>query len=719
MMGYITLIPLLPLSAALVLGLFGRRIEGAVPRIAISALGASFALSVAAFVSTAARGPIRLDLYSLIRSGDLAVDVGLYLDPLSSLMLLLVTGVGSLVLIFSSRYMQGDSGYVRFFIVTSLFLFAMIMVVLSTNLLVLYFFWEVMGICSFLLIAHQRSRRTAADSAMRAFLVNAVADVGLGLAVFLTFSAFGTLDIQQVLSMATDGGDRTVRLFSWAGREWRVEAVGLIALGLLIGALGKSAQFPFHVWLPFAMEAPTPVSALIHAATLVKAGIYLLVRLSPLFLLAPAVMNLAALIGGATAIFAATVALTQTDIKRILAYSTMSQLGFMVMACGFGAYTVAVFHLLAHGALKSYFFLSAGSAVSSLPPFHAAVRDEGSASARHFTLSLGILLTASIIPAVIALSRYDRLWESGRWDGPSLLFWIFSLGMAFMTSVYLFRAASERLARPPRPGTLDRRLPFGGIVFSASVGIPVILGIGFSLAHIWTLFSNFLSPSLAGALRPPSGYAGNAITPFILAAGLAAALGGWATVRFGRFHIARISPAGAEAYKRLYIWTYNKGYIDENYDAFIIRPTLRLSHWLWRTVDRRFIGGWVEGTARVAVNFSSWLWESLDIGGFGRLVDGLARLTVTLALWLWRSVDIRGLSRGVDSMGGLTGSAARWLFQSVDIRGLERLGSIFGRRHVEAGHTIREIEPSMLHHQLLVMIFLLVLAMLFFLIFLS
>ena len=337
------LIPVLPLLAALVLALGGRRLGERSHRVGIPAVAGSFGLSIAALVEVAGRGPISVPLYRLLDVGNLAVSVGLYVDQLTVLLLPLVTGVSFVVHVYSSRYMTGDPRYRRFFAVMALFTFAMTMLVMSNNLLVTYMCWEIMGICSYLLISHWAERPSAGRAATKAFLVNAVADVGLGFGVVLTFATYGTLDIQQILAMASSIDGQTIALL---GLE--IERNTVIALCLLSGAVGKSAQVPMHVWLPFAMEAPTPVSALIHAATMVNAGPFLLVRMSPLLVLAPAAMVVIAVVGAVTALYGAFVSLTQSDIKKLLAYSTISQIGFMVFACGVGAFGAAVFHLLAH-----------------------------------------------------------------------------------------------------------------------------------------------------------------------------------------------------------------------------------------------------------------------------------------------------------------------------------------------------------------------------------
>ncbi len=691
----ILFIPLLPLTVFVILALFGDRIKEASHRVSIPALWLSFICSIAACLWVTMSGPVRLDLYTFIKSGDLVVEMGLYVDQLTALILLLVTGVSSLVHVFSSRYMQGDPRYSRFFAVISLFTFAMVMLVMSTNLLVLYLFWEVMGICSYLLISHWAERKSACDSATRAFLVNAVADVGLGLGVLLTFATFGTLDIQQVLAGAHSVVGQTVNLLGWLGLEWQVETITLIALLFFFGAMGKSAQFPLHIWLPYAMEAPTPVSALIHAATMVKAGIFLVVRMSPLFMLSPTAMTLVAVIGAVTAILAAAIALTQSDIKRILAYSTMSQLGFMMLACGVGAFTAAVFHLLAHGALKAFLFLSSGSALQHLAHGHSP--EHPSSFRQPFFMTA--LALAWLPPMLIALSGYGMLWWTPQGDGPSPLFWVVALGATFLTAFYLFRGfvaiSHRRQAMDQIQGlsiqSASRETVGQKNVLSVFlVGMIVTGGLAGLLAIIWSEFSRFLSPAVAhGTLTLESTWGSVYTLPFLML-GFIAALGGWFLAHTMTVRPMHLSPKLTERYKGLYVLIHNKMYIDEIYDTFIVRPTLGLAHWLWQAVDIRIIE---------------------------RLIVGSGERTVAFARWLWLSVDIRGLGWAVDGTGRMTLGVARWLWQSVDIRGLERLVDGIGRQNEVTGQSLREIEPSMLQHNLLVMIFALVAVMALFLLF--
>ncbi|MEK6694623.1 MAG: NADH-quinone oxidoreductase subunit L, partial [Nitrospirota bacterium] len=299
-------------------------------------------------------------------SGAFDVNIGFYIDRLTAAMLLLVTIVSGLVHVYTIGYMRGEPGYARFFAYIALFTFSMLMLVMADNFLQLYVFWEAVGLCSYLLIGHWYDRKSACDAATKAFVVNRVGDFGFGLGIMLVFVTFGSLQYDQVFGHAALVESQTINLLKPLGGEWMAGTLTVICLLLFTGAVGKSAQVPLHVWLPDAMEGPTPISALIHAATMVTAGVFMVARLSPLYNLAPAAMDVVAVTGGVTAIFAATIALTQNDIKRVVAYSTVSQLGYMMMACGLGAYAAGMYHLLTHGAFKALLFLGAGSVIIAL-----------------------------------------------------------------------------------------------------------------------------------------------------------------------------------------------------------------------------------------------------------------------------------------------------------------------------------------------------------------
>jgi NADH-quinone oxidoreductase subunit L len=356
MSNYLVFIPALPLAGAVINALFSRKLPRAVvSAIAVGSVALSFLFSVLAFVAMqSAEEHARVSetvAYSFLSVGDFKIDVAFLLDPLSAIMLLVVTGVGLLIHIYSIGYMEHDAGYGRFFTYLNLFVFSMLILVLANNYLLMYVGWELVGLCSYLLIAFWFHKPEAAAAGKKAFITTRVGDFGFGLGVLLIFTTFGTLNFADV--------------FSKAGQLNNQFLLTTITLLLFAGAVGKSAQIPLHVWLPDAMEGPTPVSALIHAATMVTAGVYMVARSHALFAAAPFSSDVVAYTGAITALFAATMALVQTDLKRVLAYSTISQLGYMFLGVGVAAYGAGIFHLMTHAFFKALLFL-AGSVMHAM-----------------------------------------------------------------------------------------------------------------------------------------------------------------------------------------------------------------------------------------------------------------------------------------------------------------------------------------------------------------
>src|SRR5215475_8128901 len=347
-------IPLIPFVGFLINANFGRRLsKSASGFVAVAAMVISFALSVAAFVQLLGLSPdnraIVRQIYNWISSGSFQASFTLRLDPLSAVMILVVTGIGSLIHIYSTAYMhdEPDSEYARYFSYLNLFAAFMLVLVLGANFLVMFLGWEGVGLCSYLLVGFWFEKKSASDAGKKAFIVNRIGDFGFILGVLLVFVRFGTIDFQQIAAS-----------LSSIGPETSFGTISLITLLLFIGATGKSAQIPLYVWLPDAMEGPTPVSALIHAATMVTAGVYMVSRSHMIFERAPAAMTVVAIVGTLTALFAATIGTAQTDIKKVLAYSTVSQLGYMFMACGVGAFSAGIFHLMTHAFFKGLLFLA-------------------------------------------------------------------------------------------------------------------------------------------------------------------------------------------------------------------------------------------------------------------------------------------------------------------------------------------------------------------------
>lgn len=663
-MNLYALIPLLPFLAAASLALFGTRLEGKGHRLVIPAVATSFFLSIAAFLDVSANGAMEIELYRLLEVGRLEVTAGFFLDRLTVLVLLLVTGVSTIVQVYAARYMVSDARHSRFFALTSLFTGAMTVLVMSSNLLLTFMFWEVMGLCSYLLISHYGDRPNAAKAATKVFLVNAVADVGLFVGIILVFATFQTLNIPEILALAR------------SGTEIPTATVTVLTLCIFLGAMGKSAQVPTHAWLPLAMEAPTPVSALIHAATMVNAGPFLLARLSPVIVLSGPGMTVIAIVGAVTALFAALVSLTQTDVKRTLAYSTISQLGFMTFLCGVGAFVAAIFHLLAHGFFKAFLFLSTGNALAGTHRRLGVAEEELDGSSGGL---FGWALALSVVPPLVVFSgAYRDLWLSQGFGAANVALWVVGLGTVFATAMVLFKAFTSvfrhgvsgvgpggRVA--PDPSSTRHVV---GIAAMASIAIAL-------LVVVWRWFAEFLSPAVGGVPMQPS----TGATLWVLVP-LAAAVLGWGIAYARRDRASQPIPAWQ---KRLYVFFMNRGYFDEMYDAFIARPTLAAAHWMWKRIDRGVIDRLVESTGALSIGVARGL-GAIDIA-VDRQVTNVGTGSVGIARWLGRIIDTAGISRTVEGLG----------------RGVDA-----------SGRAARRIEPRTLQHSLLVVLLTLIGALAFF-----
>src|SRR5213592_1888579 len=492
------LIPLLPFAAFLIIGLFGHWIRERAHWVAVPAVFGSFLLSLSTFDDIAHGNPIHLTLYSWITSGAFTVNVGLYIDRLTAAMLLLVTIVSGLVHVYTIGYMHGEPGYARFFAYVALFTFSMLMLVMADNFLQLYMFWEAVGLCSYLLIGHWYERKTACDAATKAFVVNRVGDFGFGLGVILIFAVFGSLQYDQVFNHAVLIEGQTINLLKPLGGEWPVEVMTVICLLLFAGAVGKSAQVPLHVWLPDAMEGPTHISALIHAATMVTAGVFMVARLAPLYNLSPVAMAVVAITGGVTMVVGATIALTQTDIKRVVAYSTVSQLGYMIMACGLGAYTAGIYHLLTHGAFKALLFLGCGSVIIALHHEQDMRRMGGlkdKMPITYWTMLIGAL-TLSGFPFTAGFFSKDEILVSVWSAGPlGQVLTIVGLATAFMTAFYSFRLLFVTFWGESRVDLRHReRIHESPPVMT----VPLVILAFLSIAVGYPVIPDFLAPAIPG-----------------------------------------------------------------------------------------------------------------------------------------------------------------------------------------------------------------------------
>jgi NADH-quinone oxidoreductase subunit L len=451
----------------------------------------------------------------------------------------------------------------------------------------------------------------------------------------------------------------------------------------------KSAQIPFHVWLPGAMEAPTPVSALIHAATMVNAGPFLLVRLSPLIILSPYAMAFIAIIGATTAVFAGIVSLTQSDIKKILAYSTISQIGFMVMACGLGAFAVAIFHLLAHGCYKAFFFLSTGNALRSVE------RSLGHGDHEHHVpegmgiLYGGALLLALLPPLVLFSGSYEYLWGITGFASATIAFKIIGLITVFVASQYLFKGVTSLFVHGPKtywPASGQHSLEAQSVrpqLLNGSILTGLFLATVFAgglLTLFWSWFADFLAPALTFPGVTLGEGAVEQSFPFWLVVSLGMAVAGWVYAYSTQIRSQHQVSRGNARSNRLYVLFWNKGYFDEIYNAYLVTPTIKFAHWLWRNIDIRVIDHFIHSLATYSVYFARWLWQIMDIRGIDRFVNSIATYSVYFAGRLWRIVDIRWLE-------GKVGQVAE---------------------QVAAGKLLQEMESRTIKHQLLVMIFWLV-----------
>ncbi|HEY6057109.1 MAG TPA: NADH-quinone oxidoreductase subunit L [Candidatus Limnocylindrales bacterium] len=608
----IPLIPGLPLAGFAFTALFGRRLQFAFGKWAASlvpvlAIVATWAISMAVvFASLSGAEPFGegghgVTLWEWIPAGAFSVKAGLFVDNLTAILLIVVTTVGMLVHVYSLGYMSHDAGYWRFFAYLNLFMFSMLLLVLADSFLVVFAGWELVGLCSYLLIGFWYTRRSAALAAKKAFIVNRVGDVGFALGIMAIFVNTGTLDIRDSIARLT------------APDAHLTIPLTVVALLVFAGAVGKSAQFPLHVWLPDAMEGPTPVSALIHAATMVNAGVYLVARTNLLFAHSTDAMVVVAAIGIFTAILAASIAFTQTDIKRVLAYSTLSQLGYMFAALGVGAWVAAVFHLLAQGFTKGLLFLDSGSVIHAVHD-EQDMRRMGGLGRRipitYVTMLIGSLAMAGIPPLVPFFSK-DEILASAFKNG-FLWVWAVGLAVAGMTAFYMFRLIGLTFWGRSR---VDPHVEPGIHESPPSMTVPLVLlalgtvgiGLAVGLPPQTGLIARWLDPifegSVAVAGRPAESY-----TLFGIDGGLALASVAIASVgivvawRLFGVELGRLrAPARPEMVRSvaarlpfLYRASLNKWWFDDLYDLLFIRIGGRVAAVIW-WFDRVIVDGTVNG----------------------------------------------------------------------------------------------------------------------------
>ena len=576
-MHHLWLIPALPLAGFLVNGIFGRRW----PNKAVSLVACGSALLSFLWVLKTLLALGDLDApyleryYTWIQSGWLHVGFDFALDRLTAVMLLVVTGVGFIIHVYATGYMAHEGGYYRFFAFLNLFLFFMLTLVLAANFLLLFIGWEGVGLCSYLLIGFYFRRNSAAVAGNKAFIVNRIGDFGFSLAMFLIVIVFGTLDFQKVFALAAERPAET------AGG-----ILTLICLLLLVGATGKSAQIPLYVWLPDAMEGPTPVSALIHAATMVTAGVYMVARSSALFLKAPIALEVVAYIGLATAVFAATIGLVQNDIKRVFAYSTVSQLGYMFLGLGVGAFSAGIYHLMTHAFFKALLFLGAGSVIHALNGEQDLQRMGGLRGKTPITFATLMCAGVAIagVPPFSGFHSKDAILLAAHHHAP-WMYWV-GVATAAMTAFYVFRALFLCFFGEPRGERHAHESP-------AVMWAPLAVLAALSLAGGYLNVPRFLAPMF------PPGHEEHSLG--LVAVSVIAGLSGIALAFF--LYVARPGMADtlAGALRAPYRLLFHKYFVDELYDAAVVRPVVNGSDgWLWRGADVRLIDGFMNGIGGAA-----------------------------------------------------------------------------------------------------------------------
>jgi NADH-quinone oxidoreductase subunit L len=585
------LIPVFPLLGFVLNGL-GRNV---LPKFVIGALASlmvilSFAISLGIFLEFNGTAAIIIPIFDWIKVGSLSIPFSFQIDQLSILMLLIITGIGSLIHIYSIGYMSHDAGFGKFFAYLNLFIFFMLLLVLGSNYIIMFIGWEGVGLCSYLLIGFWYSNGAFADAAKKAFIMNRIGDLGFLIGVFLIISTFGSATFGEIFTKAQNfsAGDTTLTL---------------ITILLFIGATGKSAQLPLFTWLPDAMAGPTPVSALIHAATMVTAGIYMIARSNILFTLSPITLSIIAVIGLATAIIAAIIALTQTDIKKVLAYSTVSQLGYMFLGLGVGAYTGAFFHVLTHAFFKALLFLGAGSVIHAMSN-EQDMRNMGGLRKKlpvtFITMLLGTFAISGLPPFAGFFSKdeilahvYEHnkiLWIIGVLGAMLTAFYMFR--MMFLTFWGSFRGTSEQkhhLHESPLSMTIPLIILAVLSVIGGFIGVPEVLGGQHWLAsYLAPIFEMSTAKMQEGALDHNTEY----MLMGISVLGVVIAIF-YATIRYvKKAHIPALDGENQSALAKL---SYNKFYFDEIYTTIIQKPLDALSGFLFKVVDKQGIDGIVNG----------------------------------------------------------------------------------------------------------------------------
>jgi NADH-quinone oxidoreductase subunit L len=645
---YLWLVPLLPLAGAAINGFFGRKAsKTAVSTVALVFCGAAFAMALFLAASfSSASAPYYYDLAHWIRSGTFQVDFSFYLDQLSLVMLLVVTGVGFLIHIYSVGYMWDDDSYYRFMSYLNLFMFFMLTLVLAKNYLVMFIGWEGVGLASYLLIGFWFTKDSAASAGKKAFIVNRIGDFGFLIALFLIIKHFGSLDFTQVFAAVHPMASETAGV-------GLLTAIGLL---LMVGAAGKSAQIPLYVWLPDAMEGPTPVSALIHAATMVTAGVYMVSRSHVIFERAPMALTVVAVIGTLTALFAATIGIAQTDIKKVLAYSTVSQLGYMFMACGAGAFSAGIFHLMTHAFFKGLLFLAAGSVIHGVGGEQDMRKMGGLRTYMPWTfatMGIATLAIAGIPPLAGFWSKDEILWKA---FGASPVYWVIGVITAFITSFYMFRlmymtfggeyrGASAQAAHGHDAHGHDAHGHGHGEphespwVMLGPLVVLALLSIVGGFVGYKNHFEHFLAPVFQNASEiaqeAPEG--SSTLEYLLMAVSISVAGLGWFLAYFLYSLRPQLPARIAASLGGLYQAVAHKYYVDELYSVLFIKPVIEGStDILWHGVDQGAIDATVNNTASAARDVSNEVrqMQSGNLRSYAGWVAAGGAVVIAYMVWM-------------------------------------------------------------------------------------
>ena len=649
------LIPALPLAGAAINGFLGKKSS----RTAVTTVGLVFPGAAFAWALLVALRFSSLDLpyqeyvAHWIRYGNFSADFALYLDQLSLIMLLVVTGVGFLIHIYSVGYMWDDPSYYRFFAYLNLFMFFMLTLILANNYLVMFIGWEGVGLASYLLIGFWFTKDSAASAGKKAFIVNRIGDFGFLIGLFLIIQHFGSLNFTQVFAQVQPFVPENTS----AGL---LTAIGIL---LMVGACGKSAQIPLYVWLPDAMEGPTPVSALIHAATMVTAGVYMVSRSHVIFERAPMALMVVAVIGTLTALFAATIGITQTDIKKVLAYSTVSQLGYMFMACGVGAFSAGIFHLMTHAFFKGLLFLSAGSVIHAVGGEQDMRRMGGLRSFIPWTfLTMGIatLAIAGIPPFAGFWSKDEILWKAYSSDHGSWVFWLIGVITALLTSFYMFRLLFMTFFGDYRGARVDAHGQAHAVhgqdehghqehghgephespmVMLVPLMILALLSMVGGLVGIGNRFEQFLGPVFgSGAVAEGAGEAASRGTELALM-GISVAVAFLGLIFAYVLYVSKpyLPEKIADALNGFYTTVLNKYYVDELYAKLFVKPLVDGSTTiLWQGVDRKVIDDTVNNAADGARHVSDEVrhMQSGNVRSYAGWIAAGSALVIAYMIWM-------------------------------------------------------------------------------------